>query len=42
MREAGRAVCGHQKIKLGGVRDFVMGFETRAIAVIVWGSINNK
>lgn len=42
MWEAGRAVCGHQKIKLGGIRDFVTGFETRAMAVIVWGPINNK
>ena len=28
--------------KLGGVTGFVTGFGTRATAVTVWGSINNK
>lgn len=28
--------------KLGGVTDFLTGFGTRATAVTVWGSINNK
>lgn len=28
--------------KTSGIRDFVTGFETRAMAVIVWGPINNK